>query len=34
MEDYLLYKIYGTKKSLSSAKSQALELTNKDEAYF
>ena len=33
MEDYLLYKIYGTKKSLSTAKSQAFELTSADTPY-
>lgn len=33
MEEYLLYKIYGTKKSLSAAASQAFTLTNADQAY-
>ena len=33
MEDYLLYKIYGTKKSLSAAASQALELTDANTPY-
>jgi len=31
--DFLLYKIYGTKKSLSAAASQALTLTDADQAY-
>lgn len=33
MEDYLLYKIYGTKKSLSEPKSQAFTLENSNQAY-
>lgn len=33
MKEYLLYKIYGTKKSLSIAKSQAFTLINADQAY-
>lgn len=33
MEEFLLYKIYNTKKSLSTAQSQIFTLTNANQAY-